>query len=495
MTAVIKAPVIDWAALSPVVALTVGAILVLGAGLIGGPRLRAWLVPLLAIDTFIAAAILLVLRWDDPATIVSGALRIDNLTVVLGLLCLLGGAVAVVLALRSDTEESIGSAEFHSLLVFTVLGMVVLMSANDLVTLFAGLELLSIPLYVLCATELKRERSLEAGLKYLIVGSVGSATVLYGSALIYGAAGSTAFGQITKAMAGSDLATDPLLLGGLALMITGLAFKASIAPFHQWTPDVYEGAPTPVTSFMAVATKAAAFGIAVRLLLGPLLPALDQWQPALAALAVITIVVGNAGALGQDSVKRMLAWSSVAQAGYLLAGIVVATELGVQALVFYMIVYATMTIAAFAVVTEIERTGVDGDRLAGFTGLGRRRPALAIAMTVAMLSLAGFLAGFFGKLELINAMADAGFAWLAIVLVIGSLVSFGYYLRVVAAMWLTDGEAQPSEARRAPEVALIAVVAAVAVIALSVAPTWPLERSGDVARSIASSSQPNPSSR
>ncbi|MEI6447310.1 MAG: NADH-quinone oxidoreductase subunit N, partial [Actinomycetes bacterium] len=412
--AVIKAPVIDWWALSPIIALTVGAILVLGAGLLGSERLRSWLVPVLAFDSLVVAAVLLAMRWNDPATIISGALEVDNLAVAMGLICMVGGLVAVVLSMRMDTEESIGRGEYHALLVFTVLGMVILIAANDLVTLFAGLELLSISLYVLCAAELRRERSLEAGLKYLIIGSVGSATLLYGSALLYGATGSTSLTKIGTALAGSSLLGDPLLLAGIALMIVGLAFKASVAPFHQWTPDVYEGSPTPITQFMSVATKAAAFGIIVRMLAGPLLPAVEQWQPALAALATISIVVGNFGALGQDSVKRMLAWSSIAQAGYLLAAITVASALGIQALVFYMLVYAVMTIAAFAVVVEVERTGVDGDRVAGFAGLGRTRPVLAVAMTLSMLSLAGLFAGFFGKVEIISALAEGGFSWLAI---------------------------------------------------------------------------------
>jgi len=484
----IRAPQIDWWALSPINVLAAGGVVVLLAGLVSNSKLRSWLVPLLAIDTLAAAGVLLAMRWNDPQTIVAGALRVDNLTVAMGLICIVGAAVAVVLSMRSDTEATVGSGEYHSLMIFTVLGMAVLIAANDLVTVFAGLELLSIPLYVLCASELRRERSLESGLKYLIVGSVGSATLLYGSALLYGAAGTTSFDGIAAHLTGSDMIGDPLLLAGIALLVVGLAFKASVAPFHQWTPDVYEGSPTPVTSFMAVATKAAAFGFAVRLLTGPLLPAIDDWQPILAALSVVTIIVGNFGALGQESVKRLLAWSSVAQAGYLLAGITVATSLGIQALVFYMIAYAVMTIAAFAVVTEVERTGQDADRIAGFAGLGRTRPALAVAMTISMLSLAGLLAGFFGKVELINALTDGGFTWLAIVLVLGSLVSFGYYLKVVAAMWLGDTDAEPNKsARRAPEAVVVAALAAVVILALSIAPTWPLDRSGDVGSSLISS--------
>jgi NADH-quinone oxidoreductase subunit N len=489
VTLALTGPFIDWSAVSPLVALVVGGVIVLIAGLIGTDRIRSWLIPLLSIATFSTAGVLLATRWNDPQTVISGALRVDNLTVSLGLICLVAAIAAVILSIRSDTEGSLGRGEYHSLMIFTVAGMLTLIGANDLVTLFVGLELLSIPLYVLCAAELRREHSLESGLKYLIVGSVGSATLLYGSALLYGATGSTAFGNIGSALASGALG-DPLLMAGTALVIVGLGFKVSAAPFHQWTPDVYEGSPTPITTFMAAATKAAAFGIAIRLLIGALLPAVNDWAPVIAALATVSIIVGNFGALGQDSVKRMLAWSSIAQAGYLLAGFVVATSLGVEALVFYLIVYAVMTIAAFAVVTENERTTVEGDRYSGFAGLGSRRPVLAVAMTVAMLGLAGFppTAGFIGKLNLIQADAVGQWMWLAIVIALGSLVSLGYYLRLVAVMWMGAGE-EPAEVpgNRSPEVVFLAVIAAVAVIALGVAPSVPLERAADVGHSLVGS--------
>src|SRR4029077_7232182 len=236
------------------------------------------------------------------------------------------------------------------------------------------LELLSIPLYVLCATELKREHSLESGLKYLIVGSVGSATLLYGLAMIYGATGATDFGAIATALSKGSLASDPLTLTGIALCVAGLCFKSSVAPFHQWTPDVYEGAPTPVTAFMAVATKAAALGVFLRFFDVALIAAHGSWAPALAVLATITILVGNVGAVGQSSLKRMLAYSSVAQAGYMLAGVVVATQLGVRATAFYLAVYVFMNMAAFAVIVARERETGLGDSIASLEGLGRTRP-------------------------------------------------------------------------------------------------------------------------
>ena len=222
--------------------------------------------------------------------------------------------------------------------------------------------------------------------------------------------------------------------------MVGLAFKASVAPFHQWTPDVYEGAPTPVTAFMAVATKAAAFGAFLRLFDVALLDASADWAPALAVLATITIVVGNVGALGQSSLKRLMAWSSVAQAGYMLAGVVVATRLGVQATVFYLGVYLMMNLAAFAVIVIRERETGLGDDIASVQGLGAQRPLLAMAMTLAMLGLAGIpaTAGFIGKFYLIDAAVAGDYAWLGVVIVIGSMISLAYYLKVIAAMWMAE---------------------------------------------------------
>ena len=267
--------------------------------------------------------------------------------------------------------------------------MVLLAQAQNLVSFFVAIETLSIPLYILCATNLRREGSLESGLKYLIVGSLGSATLLYGMAFLYGGTGSTDFAGIAAGIAHDGLLGDPLILIGIAMCAVGLAFKTSIAPFHQWTPDVYEGAPTPITSFMAVATKAAAFAVFLRFFDVALGPQVDEWQPALAVLAAISIVVGNVGALGQDSLKRMLGYSGVAQAGYMLGGIVVASEAGVSALVFYLAAYAFMNLAAFAVIVARERETPFGDDIRAVRGLGAERPLLAWPLTIAMLALAG----------------------------------------------------------------------------------------------------------
>ncbi len=439
----IAGPHIDWAGLSPLVAVFAGALVVLLVGLARSRMLREVVVPVLSIVTLIVAAALSVGQWGKRTDLVAGALRLDELTLILTILFCIAGVSTVLLSWRHVAPREAAHGEYHALLLTSIAGMIVLVAAQNLVTVFLGLELLSIPLYVLCATEMRRASSLESGLKYLVVGSLGSATLLYGLAFLYGATGATDFGAIAKALAGGgDLVTDPLLLTGIALTIVGLAFKASVAPFHQWTPDVYEGAPTPITAFMAVATKAAAFGLMLRLFDVALIDASVDWAPALATLAAVTIIVGNVGALGQSSLKRMLAYSSVAQAGYMLAGVVVASRLGLQATVFYVAVYLVMNLAAFAVIVARERETPHGDDLASLNGLGADRPLLAWPMTIAMLALAGFpaTAGFIGKFYLIDAAVTNGYTWLAVFIVVGSMISLGYYLRVIAAIWMTPGE-------------------------------------------------------
>jgi NADH-quinone oxidoreductase subunit N len=433
-----RTPDIDYAAISPLIALTAGTCIVLLTGLLRAAFVRNHLVPALTVVCLLVVAGLGVWQWGGNTDVISGALRMDDLTLALTMIFAAGGIGATLLAWRGVAPREAGHGEFHALLLACVLGMVILVAAQNLIAVFIGYELLSIPLYVLCATELRRERSLESGLKYLIIGSVGSATLLYGLAFLYGATASTDFSGIAQAIDAKGLSGDVLLLTGIALTVTGLAFKASIAPFHQWTPDVYEGAPTPVTAFMAVATKAAALGVLLRMFDVALIGTATTWAPALATLAVATIVIGNVGALGQSSLKRLLAYSSVAQAGYMLAGVIVTTRLGIAATVFYLFAYLLMNLAAFAVVVVRERETDLGDDIASLHGLGADRPWLAWPMTVAMLSFAGFplTAGFFGKITLIQSLVDNGYAWLGVVIVLGSALSLAYYLKVIAAVWM-----------------------------------------------------------
>ena len=506
LLAQVQAPEIDYKALSPLLTTVGGSVIVLLVGLFRSPFVRGVLVPALTAVSLLAAIGLSVWVWEpgDSEPIIQGALAVDTLALGVSILFFVSGLVTVALSLRSDAVEQAGSGEYHSLLLGSISGMVVLAEAESLVTLFLGIELLSIPLYVLCATELRRRTSLEAGLKYLVIGSVGSATLLYGLALVYGATGATRFGDIAEAI-GNTGGGDPLLLTGVALTATGLAFKASVAPFHQWTPDVYQGAPTPITTFMAVATKAAAFAILLRLFDHALGDTQVDWGPALAALAVVTIVIGNAGALVQRSLKRMLAWSGVAQAGYLLAGVVVGTRLGLQATAFYLAVYVLMNVAAFAVVIARERVSEHGDDLASFAELGRAQPWLAWPMTIAMLSLAGFpaTAGFIGKFYLISATVNGDYTWLGVAIVLGSVVSLAYYLRVVAVMWMgrmelelprlgarrvkpVAGWSPEADASAQPEVTTVAVLFAAATIFFGIVPSPLFDAARDVGTSISS---------
>ncbi|MSX02615.1 MAG: NADH-quinone oxidoreductase subunit NuoN [Actinobacteria bacterium] len=437
------APTIDWAGLAPLVILIIGSIIVLIAGLAGPRPIRTRVVPLLTLATLAVTIASVISLWGENTQLIEGALQLDPLTLILTLLICGGAVVATLLAWRERAAEEIAHGEFFALMLLAVAGMFVLVASRSLVSTFVGLELLSLPLYILCAARVREERSLEAGLKYLIVGSVGSATVLYGFALLYGATGETGYNEIASKISSAGLATDPLVLAAVAMCTVGFAFKASLAPFHQWTPDVYEGAPTPVTAFMSIATKAAAFGVIIRLFDVALRPAIESWRPIWIGIALITMVVGNVGALRQSSMKRMLAYSSIAQAGYILVGFVIVTDLGVQAICSYLILYTFGNLAAFVVVVARERETTEGDNISALRGLGSQRPLLAAVMTLAMLSLAGIpaTAGFMGKLRLIEAAAAGDYAWLAAVLVVLSVISMAYYLPVIAVMW--RGEAQP----------------------------------------------------
>jgi NADH-quinone oxidoreductase subunit N len=436
------APHIDYAGLSPVIALTVGICVVILVGLFNVPN---WVVAAKTLATLAVTAGLCIWQWGESEDLVAGALRLDDLALAAALISILAAAVATVLAYREPAAESAGQGAFGALLLGSVLGMVIISQAQNLVAFFVGLELLSIPLYVMCASAIRKERSLESGLKYLVIGSVGSATTLYGFALLYGASGSTDFSGIATALGPGGQADDTLVLIGTAMVAVGLAFKVSLAPFHQWTPDVYEGAPTPVTAFMAVATKAAAFVALARLFLVALGPVVDDWDTALAALSVISIAVGNIGALGQDSMKRLLGYSGVAQAGYMLAGIVVASDTGLQALVFYLAAYCLMNLAVFVAVVIRERETDRGDDISALNGIGRSKPWVAWPLTIGVLALAGLpgTSGFIGKLFLIEATVEGDYTWLGVAIVIGTMVSLAYYLRVLAAVWIGSESPEP----------------------------------------------------
>jgi NADH-quinone oxidoreductase subunit N len=385
----------------------------------------------------LVASALLFAESEDAQNVVADAVRRDQLVAFAKMVVAGSGLLAVGVSYsRRESTQRVG--EYYALLAAAGAGMAFFVSAHNLMTLFLGVEWFSICLYILCAIEIDRVGSLEAGLKYLIVGSVGSAVLLFGSALVYGSTGELGFEGIAAGTAAEGLSDDALLLAGLAMVIAGLGFKASAAPFHMWTPDVYEGAPTPVTAFMSAATKAAALVITLRLLVTAFPEEDELWTVAIAVIACASLAIGNFAALVQRDVKRMLAYSSISHAGFMLIAVAADNELGARALLFYLVPYAAMSIGAFAVVAARERElgeAVDLDRMSGF---GWERPFLGVAMFAFMLGFAGFplTGGFFGKFYVFAAAYDAGWSWLMIVGVAATLVSLYYYLAVIRAMFM-----------------------------------------------------------
>src|SRR5437867_2420298 len=346
------------------------------------------------------------------------------------------GIMTVALSHSYLRKRGFLESEFHILIMAAVIGMMVLGSATSLVTVFLGLELLSIALYIMCGFARADFRSQEAAAKYLLVGGFASAFVLYGMALVYGGAGTTVIPDIAQRLSATS-ASNPLILLGILMMGVGFAFKVSAAPFHMWTPDVFQGAPIPVTAFMSVGTKAAAFAMIVRVFAGGLPHLAPERQTLLAVVAATSMVVGNLMAITQTSLKRLLAYSGVAQAGYIMIGVVAGGPNGLRAVLYYLFVYLFMNFGAFAVITLLAGPEGDRDRFADLEGLGRRNPVLAVAMTIFMLSLAGFppSVGFFGKLFLFTAGVGAGYTWLVVVAVLMSVVSVFYYIRVLIPVW------------------------------------------------------------
>jgi NADH-quinone oxidoreductase subunit N len=437
---VIQTPTIDWAALSPeLVLLTAAALAMLFAVLV--PR---WLdKPLSAIvcafgfvGAFIAAGVLYNHSADGHA-VIADAIQRDRLAFLTQMIIAGAGllSVAVAYAGRGKWRHA---GEFFALLASAGAGMMFLVAANNLLTLFLGLEWFSISLYILAAFDVDVVSSLEAGLKYLIVGSFGSAVLLFGSALVYGTTGHLDFSGIASA----GHTSDPLYIAGLAMIIAGLGFKASAAPFHMWTPDVYEGSPTGVTAFMSAATKAAALVLMLRVLNTAFPDRADLWTIAVAVLAVASLAVGNLAALVQRRVKRMLAYSSISHAGFMLIPIAAHNALGGRALLYYLIVYGAMSIGAFAVVAARERELGEPVTLDNLAGFGWERPFLGVAMWTFMLGFAGLplTGGFVGKFYAFAAAYEHGWTWLVVVGVIATAISLYYYLAVIRAMYMRPAE-------------------------------------------------------
>jgi NADH-quinone oxidoreductase subunit N len=404
-----------------------------------------------------------------------GMVVLDGFSSFLSAIFLASGLFGVALGYGYMRRMGWERGEFYPILMFSVAGMLLMAQASDLIVTFLALELLSIPLYVLAAFAYPRPESEESGLKYFLLGAFATGFVVYGIALVYGATGSTALSAIlAAASAGPAAGSGTLLLIGAALILVGFGFKVAAVPFHMWTPDVYQGAPTAVTAFMAVGAKAAGFAALLRIfvLAFPTLQA--DLVPVLWALAALTMVVGNVVAVAQTNIKRMLAYSSIAHAGYILMAFVSFGKPGVQgdavaSALFYLVTYAVTSFGAWAVVIALEKQDAKGLEIVDYAGLGRKRPLLAAAMTIFMLSLTGMppTLGLIGKFYLFRTAIEGGFVGLAVIGVLTSLVSAYYYLRVVVTMYMRDGE---PETTREPWLDLTWAAAALATVALSFLP-------------------------
>ena len=416
-------------------------------------------------------------RWGQPEIVFGGRLAADAFGQFFNLIFLLVAGLTLLLSMPYVRRVGIDHGEYYALLLFSTLGMMVMANSLDLITIFLGLEALSISLYVLTGFLRDQLKSNESALKYLLLGAFASGFVLYGIALVYGATGSINLRRVAAAVSAGQVGSPALLLIGMGLLLIGFGFKVASVPFHMWTPDVYEGAPTSVTAFMIAGTKAAAFAALLRILMTAL-PALQpDWSRVLWVMAVLTMTVGNVVAIAQSNIKRMLAYSSIAHAGYILVALVAASRMGSGSVLFYLAAYTFMNLGAFAVIIALARH--DGERVTidDFAGLGLKYPFLGAAMALFMLSLAGIppTGGFMGKFYIFSAAIQANYIGLAIIGVLNSVISVYYYLRVTVVMYMSQEKAEADADRLSPGLALAVLIAIVGTLQLGLFPSRFLE--------------------
>ncbi len=479
----LETPTVDWSATAPLLALSIGALLLLTVDSLWRGRKPAGLYALWTVVVASAAGLATIPLWqrvlDEGAfTTVGGAVGVDGFGLfVVGVIC---AAVGLGAMLASDylEREGLDGPAFYVLMLLSAAGGVIMAMADDLIVLFLGLETLSIAAYVLAAMHLKRIESQEAGLKYFVLGAFSSAFFLYGIAMTYGATGSTNLISIKAFLSENVLARDGLLLLGMVLMLVGLGFKVAAVPFHSWAPDVYSGSPTPAVAYMASGVKAAGFAALLRVFYLGLFEYQTDWQPVVYVLAVLSLLVGAVVAIVQTDVKRMLAYSSIAHAGFILVGVQVATQEGVSAVLFYLAAYTFLVAGSFGVVALVDRKGDRAHDIDDYRGLGRSTPLLALAFTALLLAQAGvpFTSGFFAKFYVISSAVESRSYWLAIVAMLSAVIAAFLYLRIVVAMWMSgsEDEAEASGSRLpVPFAAGLALVVCV-VVTLAVG-IWPEE--------------------
>ena len=470
MTDAITIPVVSLRVVAPAVIFALTGFVLMLMDLVT-PRGRREHMAFVGLAGVVGALIAVIVLWGSDVTGFQGMAVLDTLSLFATLV--IGYATGLVLLESIDYLKRRGmeSGEFYILVLFAAAGMAVMAGANDLIVIFLGLETMSLALYVLAGFFRTEIQAGEASMKYFLLGAFASGFFLYGVALIYGATGSTNLHKIGAAVT-AGAARDPLLLIGFALLLVGFGFKISAVPFHMWTADVYQGAPTSVTAFIATGSKAAAFAALLRLLLESLRPLQGEWIWLFWALAVLSMTLGNIVAIAQQNLKRMLAYSSIAHVGYMLVGVVAGGGLGMGAVLFYLLVYTFTTAGAFGVILLLERGGEEAVQIGDTAGLATRHPLAAFALTLLLLSLVGIppTAGFVGKFYLFGAAVRSGFVWLAVIGVLNSAAAAYYYLRIIVSMYMREPEGPPAVVAPSFAGALAITVALWGVIQLGLFP-------------------------
>jgi NADH-quinone oxidoreductase subunit N len=504
VTTDVATPAVDWLAIAPVMALVGAALIIVMLAAIGKKKSD---VPGMALITALAgialSTVFLLRQWkvvaeDGPVDTMAGMVRVDGLAVFLGLVIVAAALLALLVAAEYLEREGFATPEYLALMLLSAAGMLVMTTANDLVVVFIALEVLSIPLYVLAAFDRRRERSQEAGIKYFVLGAFSSAIFLYGVALTYGATGTTNLAGVGSFLATTTLLETGTLLAGIGFLLVGIGFKIAAVPFHAWTPDVYEGAPTPVTSFMASATKAAGFAALLRVFVVAFPTFQTDWRPVVLVLSAASMIVGSVAAVAQTDIKRLLAYSSIANAGYVLVGFAAvagddaeASRRGIGAMLAYLAIYAAMVIGSFAIVTVVGGRGDRAHDISQYRGLAWRKPLLAGLLTYFLLAQAGvpLTGGFVVKLQVFAAAADAQQYWLVIVGVLAAVVLAAAYLRVAVTMIAPDEDGDEPEPTSTLSPVGVGVGAALLlagtfVLVVGVLPGWFLELARDAATRI-----------
>ena len=472
----------DFYNILPELVMTSGALVVLIVDVLLPKERRgalAW-VTLLAIGATLAA---LVPFRSTHVEVAHGLLAVDRFALFFKVVFLIAAAITVLMSVRYLEIEGASPGEYYFLILCATLGMMIMAGGIDLITIFIGLETMAVSFYILAGFIKPSQRSNEAAVKYFLLGAFSLGILLYGMSIMYGLSGTTALRVMAPVFVSQT--RDLRLVLAVILVVAGVGFKIAAVPFHMWAPDVYEGAPTPITAFLSVGSKAASFAMLLRIFLEGLPSSSPDWKLLFAMLSVVTMTVGNLAALTQTNIKRMLAYSSIAHAGYILMGVVAGTARGVSAMLIYILIYSFMQLGAFAVVVLLRRRDVIGDELKDFSGLSARNPFAAFAMLLFMLSLGGIppTAGFMGKLWLFGAAVDAGYVWLAVIGVLNSAISLYYYIRLVVFMYLKK-ETMGSEPVAGPSLTVALVVAVAATIVLGIYPRLLFEVAEASARTL-----------